>query len=96
MLQADQQIERIHQKIQQLLKQQESLQKLNIELRQQVTGLKKQRDQHLQSMLDELHQQLTILKAAKSELSEEEKKAFEKRLGQYIREIDRCITMLSE
>ena len=95
MLQADQQIERIHQKIQQLLKQQESLQKLNTELRQEVTGLKKQREQHLDS-IDELQQQLTILKAAKSELSEEEKKAFEKRLGQYIREIDRCITMLSE
>lgn len=95
MLQADKQIERIHQKVQQLLKQQESLQKLNTELKQEVTGLKKQRDQHLDS-IDELQQQLTILKAAKSELSEEEKKAFEKRLGQYIREIDRCITVLSE
>jgi uncharacterized coiled-coil DUF342 family protein len=95
MLQADQQIERIHQKIQQLLKQQESLQKLNTTLRQEVTGLRKQKDQHLES-IDELQQQLTILKAAKSELSEEERKAFEKRLGQYIKEIDRCITMLSE
>ena len=95
MVQADQQIERIHQKIQQLLKQQESLLRLNTELRNEVSGLKKQRDQHLES-IDELQQQLTILKAAKSELSEEEKKAFEKRLGQYIREIDRCVTMLSE
>ncbi len=95
MLQANQQIERIHQKIQQLLKQQETLQKLNKELRLEVTGLKKQREQHLES-IDELHQQLAVLKAAKSELSEEEKKTFEKRLGQYIREIDRCITVLSE
>ena len=95
MLQANQQIERIHQKVQQLLKQQETLQKLNKELRQEVSGLKKQREQHLES-IDELQQQLAVLKAAKSELSEEEKKAFEKRLGQYIREIDRCITVLGE
>ena len=95
MLQADQQIERIYQKIQQLLKEQERLKKLNTELKQEVNWLKKQRDEQLES-IDELHQQLTILKAAKSELSEEEKKAFEKRLGQYIREIDRCITHLSE
>jgi chromosome segregation ATPase len=95
MLQADQQLERIHQKIQQLLKQQENLNRMNIELRQEVSGLKKQREQQLES-IDELQQQLAVLKAAKSELSEEEKKAFEKRLGQYIREIDRCITLLSE
>ena len=95
MLQADQQIQRIHQKIQQLLKQQENLQKQNRELRQEVMGLKKQREQHLES-IDELQQQLTVLKAAKSELSEDEKKVFDKRLGQYIREIDRCINMLSE
>ena len=95
MLQENQQIERIHQKVQQLLKQQETLQKLNKELSQEVSGLKKQREQHLES-IDELQQQLAVLKAAKSELSEEEKKAFEKRLGQYIREIDRCITVLGE
>ena len=65
------------------------------EIQEKVSGLKKQREQHLES-IDELQQQLAVLKAAKSELSEEEKKAFEKRLGQYIREIDRCITVLSE
>ena len=95
MQEADQQIQRIHHKIQLLLKQQENLRKLNSELREEVNVLKKQRDSQLDS-IDELQQQLVVLKAAKSELSEEEKKAFEKRLGQYIREIDRCITMLSE
>ncbi len=92
---ADLQIQRIHQKIQQLLKQQFSLQKFNQELKQEVNELKKLREQHLES-IDELQQQLAVLKAARSALSEEEKKVFEKRLGQYIKEIDRCITMLSE
>jgi hypothetical protein len=95
MLQADQQIERIHQKVQQVLKHQENLQKLNKELRQEVSVLKKEKEKHLES-IDELQQQLAVLKAAKSELSEDEKKTFEKRLGQYIKEIDRCINTLSE
>jgi hypothetical protein len=37
-----------------------------------------------------------ILKATKAAMSEGEKRALEKRLGQYIREIDRCIAMLGE
>jgi chromosome segregation ATPase len=95
MQQADEQIQRIRQKIQMLLKQQASLQKTNHELRQEVNGLRKEKEQYLIS-IDELQQQLAVLKAAKSELSADEKKAFEKRLGQYIKEIDRCITTLSE
>ena len=95
MSQAAEQVERIQGKIQQLLKEQHSLQKLNHDLRREVYDLKKERQEQLETM-DELQQQLAVLKAAKSELSEDEKKAFEKRLGQYIKEIDRCITMLSE
>ena len=95
MSQADEQIERIHQKIQQVLKQQQALQKLNFELKKEVNELRKEKQAQLNA-IDELHQQLEVLKAAKSELSGEEKRAFEKRLGQYIKEIDRCITTLSE
>jgi archaellum component FlaC len=95
MLQAQEQIERVQQKIQQLLKQHRSLQKMNEQLRQELNTLKRQRDLQMESM-EELQQQLIVLKATKSELSDDEKKVFEKRLGQYIREIDRCITMLSE
>jgi len=95
MEQVPQQLERIQLKIQQLLKHHRALQKINLQLREEIDALKNQRDQQLES-IDELRQQLIILKAAKSELSVDEKKAFEKRLGQYIKEIDRCITMLSE
>jgi hypothetical protein len=95
MEQAPQQLERIQLKIQQLLKHHRALQKINQQLREEVDVLTRQRGQQLAS-IDELQQQLIILKAAKSELSQDEKKAFEKRLGQYIKEIDRCISMLSE
>ena len=46
--------------------------------------------------LEQLQQQVEILKATKASMSEGEKRALEKRLGQYIREIDRCIAMLEE
>ena len=95
MEQAPQQLERIQLKIQQLLKSYRSLQKLNHQLREEVDSLRRQRDQQSES-IEDMQQQLIILKAAKSELSGDERKAFEKRLGQYIKEIDRCISMLSE
>ena len=95
MSQAAEQVERIQSKIQQLLKEQHSLQKLNHDLKRELHELRKGNQEQLET-IDELQQQLAVLKAAKSELSEDEKKAFEKRLGQYIKEIDRCITMLSE
>jgi hypothetical protein len=46
--------------------------------------------------LEQLQQQVEILKATKAAMSEGEKRVLEKRLGQYIREIDRCIAMLEE
>ena len=95
MSEAAEQIERIQTKIQQLLKEQHSLQQLNHDLKRKLHEVKKENQKQLET-IDELQQQLAVLKAAKSELSEDEKKAFEKRLGQYIKEIDRCITILSE
>ncbi len=94
-MQAEQQIQRIHQKLQQLLKQQLALQKHNRDLTQQLMDLKRERSQY-QGIIDELQQQLEILKAAKSELTADEKKAFDKRLSQFIKEIDRCMTILGE
>jgi hypothetical protein len=61
----------------------------------QLTSLKAENKQQLQS-IELLQQKVQVLQAAKGEMNEEEKKAFEKRLSQYIREIDRCIAMLGE
>ena len=41
-------------------------------------------------------QQVEILKFSQEQMNEAEKKAFEKRLNQYIKEIDRCISLLKE
>ncbi len=89
------QIKRIQEKLQQLLKQYAVLQKDNEKLLLQLSLLKeKENIQHRQ--IEELNQQVALLKAAKSGMSEEDKKDFEKRINQYLREIDKCIAMLQE
>jgi CHASE3 domain sensor protein len=94
-MQPEQQIQQIYQKLQQLLKRHAALQKDNEQLLSQLTSLKAENKQQLQS-IELLQQKVQVLQAAKGEMNEEEKKAFEKRLSQYIREIDRCIAMLGE
>ena len=92
---AESRVRRIHDKLQQLLRQRDLLLKENGKLREE---LRQVQQDHLDraTRLEQLQQQVEILKATKASMSEGEKRALEKRLGQYIREIDRCITMLGE
>jgi len=95
MAELEEQVKRVNEKLQQLVKQYQLLQKENDKLKKDLTQL--QSHQQSQSIhIEQLQQQTEILKLAKSEMGEDEKKAFEKRLNQYIKEIDRCITMLNE
>jgi uncharacterized coiled-coil DUF342 family protein len=95
MQQLEQQIQHIHQKLQQLLKRYAALQKEKDQLHAQLTLVQSENSQRSQT-IELLQQKVQVLQAAKGEMNEEEKKQFEKRLTQYIREIDRCITMLGE
>ena len=95
MQQAEQHLERIQQKIQRLLRAYNMLLAEKKDLQKKIEELKTQKEQQI-ILIDELQQKLQLLKAAKSELSDDEKKALEKRLTEYIKEIDRCIVMLSE
>ena len=89
------QIQRIQEKLQQLLRQRDLLLKENGKLREE---LRKVRDDHADHSrrLEQLKQQVEVLRVTKTAMSEGEKKELEKRLGQYIREIDRCIALLGE
>ncbi len=78
-----------------MLRQRDLLLKENVKLREEVRQLQQNMDQQA-TRLEQLQQQIEILKATKAEMSEGEKRALEKRLGQYIREIDRCIALLGE
>lgn len=88
-------IERINSKVSLLLKQHQLLQKENDKLKKDLKKLESEHDSK-SVHINELQQQAEILKLSKSDMGETEKKAFENRLNQYIKEIDRCITLLNE
>ena len=92
---AELRVRRIQEKLQQLLRQRDLLLKENGKLREELRQLQQNHTDH-STRLEQLQQQVEILKATKAAMNDEEKKALERRLGQYIREIDRCITMLGE
>jgi hypothetical protein len=91
----DQHINRINQKLQQLLKNYQQLQKDNERQTKLLKELQQEKNEATEK-INTLQQQVHILKASVGNMSEDEKKAFEKNINQYIKEIDKCITFLSE
>jgi chromosome segregation ATPase len=91
----EQQVKRIQEKLQQLLRQRESLLKENGKLKDELRQLKEEKEKHT-LQIGQFQQQVDILKATKEGIDDGEKRDLEKRLGHYIREIDRCIALLSE
>lgn len=86
---------RIQDKLQQVLQQYQVLQKDNDRLTKEVKELKT-RDAAQTKKIGELENKIAALKTATGRLDEADKKELDKRLHQYIREIDRCIAMLSQ
>lgn len=95
MEQLELQIKRIYDKLQQVLRQREALLKENNKLKEELQQLR-QSEMDRTDQLEQLKQQVEILKVKKGEMPLEEKALLEKRLSQYIREIDRCIALLAE
>ena len=91
----DQQFTALTEKLQQLLLQQTRLQRENKRLQDELEGARK-REAAVISRAEELQQQIAILKLAAGEMSEVDKKTFERKLNQYIKEIDKAIAHLSE
>ena len=87
------QLKRIQEKVQLLLKEQANFQKENERLEKELKKHKEQSAQHLH-LIDTLRQQVAVLKLNTGEMNEPDKKEIEKRINLYIREIDRCITLL--
>ena len=88
-------IKRINDKIQQLLKSCRLLQKDNERQTRLIVELQGSKEKDAQHIVA-LQEQVNILKAAAGQMTETDKKAFEKNISQYIREIDKCIGLLSE
>jgi len=91
----EKQLKRIQDKLQQVLKDHAALQKENLRLKEE---LDKNRTQSFanQQNIEDLKQQVDVLKITSGDWEEGDKKEFEKRINSYIKEIDRCIALLSE
>jgi len=95
MTQPELQLKRVHEKIGLLLKQHLTLQKENERLRD---DLKKMliRCEDLSREAEKSRQQAEVSMLSGRTLDESDKKMLEKRLNQYVREIDKCIALLQE
>jgi chromosome segregation ATPase len=89
------QLKRIQDKLQQLLKQHVAVQKENHRLKEEV-GSAQQKIMAQQKNTDEFKQQVSVLKLNAGDMSEVDKKDLEKRINGYLKEIDRCISMLGK
>lgn len=89
------QLKRIQSKLQQLLKKHIILQKENGWLKDELDATKKEVSAQQES-LEHLKQQVHVLRYSNGEMSETDKKEFEKKINTYVKEIDRCIVMLSQ
>lgn len=91
----EEQLKRIQDKLQQLLKLQVAVRKENEKLKEElVTAREKLSVQ--QKNADELKQQVTVLKMNAGGMNDMDKKELEKKINSYLKEIDRCIALLGE
>ena len=92
---AEEQLKRIQDKLQHLVRQHGAVQKENQHLKHQLEQATNQTVQ-LQKSMDDLKQQVNVLKLNAGDMTEADKKEMERKINGYIKEIDRCIALLSE
>jgi cell shape-determining protein MreC len=90
-----QNIKRITDKLQRVLKLHQQLQKDNERQTKIIKELQETKEKNTLTIA-ELQQQSDILKASSGQMGAQDKKAFEKHINNYIKEIDKCIGLLSE
>lgn len=91
----DQYIKRINEKLQLLLKNYQALQKENERQSKLIDAMQQSKDKDAKQII-ELNEKISVMKMASGQMSEAEKKDFEKNINRYIRDIDKCIGLLSE
>ena len=95
MAENDNHIKLIQEKLAQLVKSYQFLQKENLSLVSLVASLRK-KETEMRLEMELLNEKVQILKAASGKMAEVDQKEFEKRINQYIKELDHCIGMLNE
>jgi cell division septum initiation protein DivIVA len=91
----DDHIKRINDKLQQLLKKNQQLQKDNERQSKLIATLQESKETN-SNQIAELQQQVLILKISAGQMNDIERKEFEKMINQHLKEIDKCIALLSE
>lgn len=91
----EEQLTRIQDKLQQLLKQHSAARRENEKLKAEL-GMAQEKLSLQQLYLDELRQQVSILKLNAGGMNDRDKKEIEKKINSYLKEIDRCIALLGE
>ena len=91
----EQSIKRINEKLQQVAQRYQLLHKENLQLTRDIKVLK-EKEEAREKKISDLELKIAAFKTATGRLDDSEKKEIDKRLNHYIREIDRCIALLSE
>ena len=88
------QIQHIQEKLQQLLEQLQHVKKENTQLKKEIEQYQAQmiaKDKQMQS----IQQQADIVRLDSSNWTFEEKREMEKRINTYLKEIDKCLSLLN-
>lgn len=88
-------INRVNNKLQELLKKHATLEKEHEQQQKNIQKLKTELELKDQRIIL-LEQQQHILKSAAGKMDEKDRKEFEQVINKYIREIDKCINFLNE
>lgn len=89
------QIESVNEKLQTLLKQYNSLQRENQRLIKENGEIRRQFEAKSQQA-QQLQQKFEAIKLTSGEMNEDMKKDLEKRINGYLKEIDKCLNLLSD
>jgi hypothetical protein len=91
----DEQLKRVGDKLQLLLKRYDTLRLENERLMAELMPAKK-REIALLDQIASLEERVMVLKASGGTMNENDKRELDKKLHIYLKEIDKCIVMLSE
>lgn len=92
---ANEKLEQIYKKLQHLLQQYHQLQKENKQLKEKLSHSEEQKNK-LVTQLTATQQKLDAIQITNGQLEKAEKKDIEKRINQYIKDIDKCIDVLTK
>lgn len=87
-------IKNLQEKLQILLKQQAHVQKENQQLQKELARLQIESKDRL-ALVQNLQQQVVALQIGTGNLAEQDKQALSKRIDAYLKEIDKCLSMLN-